>query len=779
MTSATHDGIASSDKLDWALAQGLAMHHEGKLEDAETVYRSILDMAPDHADALNLLGTVRAQAGAPEEGLEWIRRGVELSPEQPIFLNNEGLTLLQLDRPQEARGVLEQAVRFGATYPEAWLNLGNALLRLSRREEAELAYKKALKLDPKDAQTNHGFGCMLLDDGDLEGALPYFRKALATSPDHAEAGINLGVVLYRTGALDEAETVFRQVLAQHPEEARASHNLALVLRQKGDAMGALAALWTVVQKDVEDELAWSSFTETFREVHFDPDADVDYLLNVLLACLLQDGIDHRGLAAQAVRLLRRDPMLLPLLSAADVDDEATLDEHLADPNVFGALARPVVRLVLERMILADIGFERVFTVARRQALRAITRGVEIVHPEVLGSLARQCFLNGYVWSYGDEETLLVEEMVAWLADRKLGSDPADFARIAMLACYVPLLQWERAEEVAALAEEAEDPFFLGLVRQQIVEPYQELVLRECIPTFGAIKNDVSEQVREQYEEHPYPRWTSVDSCLATSVGDVMRELFPRTPIPGSWNDPRILVAGCGTGKHLLDVALRFAGAEVIGIDLSLSSLSYAARQAEKFGLSDLRLMQGDILGLANWDETFDIIACGGVLHHLEDPVEGWRILVDLLRPGGLMQIGLYSELARGCVVEARELIAREGFEATEDGIREARPRIVEHFRNHDRSPHTYRDFYSLEECRDLLFHVQEHRFTMPQIAEILDELGLEFVGFQLANGRILNAFRERFPEVEAERSLSEWHTFETENPNTFSGMYQFWVRKPE
>ena len=778
MSTTTHDDLASSAALEEALLQAITFHHDGRFEDAETAYRSILDVAPDHADTMNLLGAMRAQAGAPEEGLEWIRRGVELHPEQPIFLNNEGLTLLQLDRPDEAHGVLRRAVRFGSTLPETWLNLGMALLRLSRREEAEQAYTKALKLDPEHAQANHGFGCMLMDDGDLEGALPYFRRTLAASPDHLDASINLGVVLYRKGVLDEAETVFHQVLARQPDDTRALHNLSLVLRQKGDAIGTLAALWTVVQKDTDDDAAWSAFAEVFRDVHFAADADVEYLLDVLLACLFQNGIDHRELAGQAVRLFRRDPMLGPLLGAADAKDDATLDERLATPILFSALARPIVRLALERMILPDLGLERVFTAARRHALHAIAGGVDFVHSEVVGSLARQCFLNGYVWSYTDEEVTLVEEMVASLADQKLGSDPADFARIAVLACYVPLLEWERAKEVLALAEAAEHAFFPELVAQQIVEPSQEILLRECIPTFGTIENDVSDAVRTQYEEHPYPRWTSVNRRRAASVGQVMRELFPRTPIPGSWNDPRILVAGCGTGKHLLDVALRFAGADVIGMDLSLSSLSYAARQAEKLGLSDVQLMQGDILSLVDWDETFDIVACGGVLHHMDDPVAGWRILADLLRPGGLMNIGLYSELARKSVVEARELIAREGFEATEDGIRKARTRIVEHFRGRDRSPHTWRDFYSLEECRDLLFHVQEHRFTLPQIAEVLDELGLEFVGFELT-GVVVHTFRARFPEVDAERSLSAWHAFETENPHTFSGMYQFWVRKPE
>lgn len=779
MSTPPRDSVPSPGNLEGALNQGIAFHRDGNLENAETVYRSILDVVPDHADALNLLGTVRAEAGAPEEGLEWIRLGVQLRPDQPVFLNSEGLTLLRLDRPDEAHGVLERAVRFDSTLPEAWLNLGTALLRLSNREEANHAFTKALKLDPEHAQANYSFGCMLLEDGDLEGALPYFQQTLATSPEHVDASINLGLVLYQKRMLDEAEAVFRRVLARQPEDTRALNNLGQVLRRKGDAIGALELLWKVVQMDTEDAAAWSAFTEAFRDVRFGDDADVEFLLNVLLMCLLQDGIDHRELAGQAVRIFRHDPMLCPLLGAADEKDDATLDERLSDPIVFAALARPVVRLALKRTILPDVELERVFTAARRHALRTIAGGIDLVHPEVVGSLARQCFRNGYVWSYTEEEVALIEEMVASLADRRLGSDRVDFARIAMIACYVPLIEWERAEDVAALAEAAEQEFFLGLVRQQIVEPYREILLRECIPTLGPIENDISEEVRTQYEEHPYPRWTSVNRPRAASVGEVMRELFPRTPIPGSWNDPRILVAGCGTGKQLLDIALRFAGADVVGIDLSLSSLSYAVRKAEEVGCSDLRLMQGDILSLADWDETFDIISCGGVLHHMEDPVAGWRILVDHLRPGGLMNIGLYSELARESIVDAQELIAREGFEATEDGIRQARPRIVEHFKDRDGGPRKWRDFYSLEECRDLLFHVQEHRFTLPRIAEILDELGLEFLGFQFASMGVLDTFRARFSEVDAERSLNAWHAFETDNPDTFSGMYQFWVRKPE
>ena len=86
------------------------------------------------------------------------------------------------------------------------------------------------------------------------------------------------------------------------------------------------------------------------------------------------------------------------------------------------------------------------------------------------------------------------------------------------------------------------------------------------------------------------------------------------------------------------------------------------------------------------------------------------------------------------------------------------------------------DFYSLSACRDLLFHVQENRFTLPQIEAALNDLDLRFLGFELKQSWIVS-FSEFYPEKDALTSLSLWHQFELKNPGTFSRMYQFWVQK--
>ena len=171
-----------------------------------------------------------------------------------------------------------------------------------------------------------------------------------------------------------------------------------------------------------------------------------------------------------------------------------------------------------------------------------------------------------------------------------------------------------------------------------------------------------------------------------------------------------------------------------------------------------------------------MIDCGGVLHHMREPMAGWRILRDLLKPGGVMKIGLYSELARADFVRLGADLDAEADDPA-NRIREYRHEI---FVLPDDAPLkrvlALHDFYTLSECRDLLFHVQEHRFTLPDIGHCLEALDLEFMGFEMRDRAVLDRYRARFPDDPGAVDLDNWHRFETENPNIFVNMYQFWVK---
>jgi SAM-dependent methyltransferase len=219
-----------------------------------------------------------------------------------------------------------------------------------------------------------------------------------------------------------------------------------------------------------------------------------------------------------------------------------------------------------------------------------------------------------------------------------------------------------------------------------------------------------------------------------------------------------------------------ADSRILAIDLSRASLGYAARRAQDIGIRNVEFAQADILELGRFDERFDVIECTGVLHHLNDPVAGWRVLIGLLAPGGKMKVGLYSETARRGAAAARRLIAERGFAADLQGMRAARAAILA-LRRDDPARMVTRtvDFYTRSGCRDLLFHVQEHRYTLSRIEAILADLALEFLGFEFETEAALLEYRREFPLDLAATSLANWSEFETRHPDTFNAMYQFWV----
>ena len=138
-------------------------------------------------------------------------------------------------------------------------------------------------------------------------------------------------------------------------------------------------------------------------------------------------------------------------------------------------------------------------------------------------------------------------------------------------------------------------------------------------------------------------------------------------------------------------------------------------------------------------------------------------------------IGLYSELARHPIVEVRKEITLQKVGTSQSEIREFRRSLAEsNDENHQLLTKSI-DFFSLSTLRDLIFHVQEHRFTLPQIKNCLDELGLKFCGFE--NKDAISSFRELHGQEANIYDLALWHKFEESNPSTFIGMYQFWCQK--
>ena len=140
-----------------------------------------------------------------------------------------------------------------------------------------------------------------------------------------------------------------------------------------------------------------------------------------------------------------------------------------------------------------------------------------------------------------------------------------------------------------------------------------------------------------------------------------------------------------------------------------------------------------------------------------------------------MNIGLYSELARQHIVEMRQEISKAGIGSSDAAMKSFRTMVMTSDQSHHKEILDSGDFYSLSTLRDLLFHVQEHRFTIPKIQGCLSELGLKFCGFE-AN-KTVSHFKQTNSGTSDSYDLDKWQTYEVANPRAFAGMYQFWCQK--
>lgn len=491
--------------------------------------------------------------------------------------------------------------------------------------------------------------------------------------------------------------------------------LARVYGKTGKLNEAIGAILHALELDAQQEEYWTDFAHVIKHAEFSlPNEKVR-------ACLLEGfkkpTVHPQDLMTAGLSLLKLQP--------AYAAQETQL------------LSDPLLVELLRQTLIPDADFERWMTHLRRsQLLEGLT-----LPPLFLEALQQQCVLNEYIFIETPAESKRVEELTA------LCPCIAD-AQQRLVKCYRPL---------RSSCE---------------IESEKERALQ--IPMLKPITDDISKRVQLQYEENPYPRWISIPRRTPKLLKEYVHELFPWQTIACAQH-PDILIAGCGTGQHAISAALKYADSQVLGIDLSLKSLLYASDKAHDMHLSNIHFIQGDLLDLPMLGRHFDLIECAGVLHHMRDPLKGWQALIDALHPQGLLVVSLYSEIARQDVVAARALIEREKFPPSLSGIRRCRQRLLADpaFKTLTQSI----DFYTASACRDLLFHVQEHRFTLPQIEQALQDLNMELLGLELPDPMVLKKFQALFPEDPHALSLKNWHLFEQMHPQTFIGMYHLWLRK--
>ncbi len=209
-----------------ALALAVNVHRHGNLEVAETLYRRILDVAPELPDALHFLGVLIHQSGRHDEAIKLVRRSLALVTDQADWYNNLGNILLASSRLEEATEAYRTAIALAPTHANAYSNLGVLLRAQGRFDEAGSAYKQAIALDPGHLDAHNNMGNLLAGLGKVEQAVDYYCQVLTLAPGMAESRKLLGIAYSRLGRLDKASAVFREWLDEEPDNPVARHMYA-------------------------------------------------------------------------------------------------------------------------------------------------------------------------------------------------------------------------------------------------------------------------------------------------------------------------------------------------------------------------------------------------------------------------------------------------------------------------------------------------------------------------------------------------------------------------
>ncbi|MHA7878432.1 MAG: class I SAM-dependent methyltransferase [Saccharospirillum sp.] len=632
----------------------------------------------------------------------------------------------------DARDCAHQLLRFSENHLGALNLLGRIALDEGFYDTAERHLNQALTLNKADAGSWYSLGHVHLARAEYDKAMTCFTTSLDLSPGETRAATSLVYTFARQGNVVQAFNGYRQLYRVHPNDNHIKAKLFDVARH--------------IQAD-----SWQ------------PELERD-----LIEWLRLDDVDHDGLA----------PLVASLLTHKyQIDDpDAVIDLQDLASDV-------LLNLSLSRLYFTSATLESFLIQVRKQVLlnSLACQFQDSALLKLASSFMMQASHNEHVYRQDDEECALVEALQdllqSTLATGK--ARPTDLLNpLLMYGMYEPVHRLNGATDMADIALNRWPAYARPVIRHCLVSIQQELTVARSLAALTPVHDTVSRKVQQQYEEHPYPRWLHLNYNTPTNYGRALEAELEGYRAPQFFNmgTIRILIAGAGTGRHALHVARYFRNVEVTAIDLSRRSLAYAQQMAERYRVHNVRFLQADILELERFEQGFHVIECSGVLHHMANPEAGLASLKQQLEPNGLLKIGLYSEAARRVVVEARQWIERLGYEPSQKDIRRFRAALMDGRLDGDFSALlSSRDFYSASGCRDLLFHVQEHRFTPGQLAQMLERHRLDFLGFVTAP-TVRQAFRNYHGEAANLRDLNQWHAFEQQAPDTFAGMYQLYTQ---
>lgn len=657
------------------------------------------------------------------------------------------------------------------------LDIKNALIKAFQNhkknnfKDAEIIYQEILRKNPKHFETIFYLGTLYSQLKKYNLAEPLFIEAILINPNFEATYQNLGLMYEQLAEYKKAKNCYEKLIKINPKNIKIYNNLGLIYQELGEYEKAINCYEKLFHINPNDIGLHYNLGRIFRLFKLNDIIKDNYsnLKKLFLFLLRKNNINHSEIFHNT-KLFFIKKNFINIVKQIFNSNSLLLSNNMIN----NLLIDELFLLTLQKSLIIDEFLEKFLTKIRYETILSLKNSNHNFLRQYLNffiSLGEQCWLNEYVYNQSELETEYAKE----LKNKIENEVEINELEISILSCYIPLNS-SKIIEKKLLNYNSSNPLFKGLISTQIKEPLEEKSLESSIKSIGKITNQISKNVRDQYEENPYPRWKYCFKYPPINfIEDLNYAIKPnKIKSKNEFTNPDILIAACGTGNHTA-YASKYKNAKIVGIDLSLKSLTYAKRKSKELGLENIEFIHSDILQLKNLNKKFDVIESVGTLHHMKKPEEGLEILIDILKPHGFLKLGLYSQKARDYVIKTRKIIKEKNFKTSIEDIRRSREVI---FNKKDdtiiRKLIDRGDFYSTSNVRDLLFHVQEHHFTIPQISKILKKFNLEFLGF--INSSTKNKFLKFFPKGNI-TSLESWDKFEKENLSSFMGMYQFWVKK--
>jgi len=638
--------------------------HQGRVDEALVLAKALCAGAGSmDSGAWLLLAGVYSRCGNIEEIKRCCGRALELDPEQAVAAFNLAVAEQTSGDLDAAIVHYQQALQLNPDYPGIHANLGLCLRRCGDNPAAVRHLQEALQSQSSNPELLYNLGLALSSTGAFREAADAYQRAVRLSPGNVRLYNNLGSVLFSLGEVPQAIAACREAVRCDPESLQAWYNLSIMYWSQGSYREAYDCCCRALQRDSENLQVRQSFVQLFHQMDIVNPGRQEY--RELVRSFAIPGVDVQQLALPCIRIIRPLEGFKGLLKRVAASDRDALAEGLINGGFGSLLEQDLFLSLLRHTVMPGEDIECVLTGVRRAFLRLLTHYESVAVPEtgvllqVASALAVQCFNNEYVYQQSSQEEDCLKELVEGLRQLTAENmtDPSMQLRLLVLAMYQPLYTLPWADKLMACRGKDVGEPLNTVLRRQLYEPGEESAIEPGIVSIGGVTDKTSAAVRAQYEDNPYPRWTSVTVFQPRRVSEVLRQLFPHlTSCAFPDHAPEMLIAGCGTGSHAIMSATRFANSRVLAIDLSRNSLSYAIRQANCLGIRNIEFAQADILELGSLYRTFDIIESVGVLHHMADPAQGLKILVDKLRPGGFMSLGFYSSTARRQVTKVRDYV---------------------------------------------------------------------------------------------------------------------------